>query len=132
MGALEALGRLVDAHRAVLAGEVAERSRPELGEQRLSARKGCRSPVELVERVTQVSGAEARRRIALGVAIRPGTALSGDPVSARFPVVAAALADGGLGADAAAVIVRELGRARPAADPAALAAAEEALGDRAR
>jgi hypothetical protein len=55
MGALEALGRLVDAHRAAFAGEVAERSRTELGEQRLSARKGCRSSVELVERVTQVS-----------------------------------------------------------------------------
>src|SRR5215204_4316343 len=70
MGVLEGLGRLVDAHRAAFAGEVAERSRVELAEQRLSARKGCRSAVELVERVTQVSAFEARRRIALGSATR--------------------------------------------------------------
>ena len=61
-GALEALGRVVDAHRVAVAGEVAERSRVELGDQRLSTRKGCRSAVELLERVTQASGFEARRR----------------------------------------------------------------------
>ena len=69
-GALEALGRLVDAHRAACAGEVAERSRVELGDQRLSTRRGCRSAVELLERVTQASAFEARRRIALGSATR--------------------------------------------------------------
>lgn len=56
--ALEALGRLVDAHRAAAAGEVAERSRVELGDQRLSTRRGCRSAAELVERVTQASASE--------------------------------------------------------------------------
>ena len=39
--ALEALGRLVDARRVACAGEVAERSRVELGDQRLSTRRGA-------------------------------------------------------------------------------------------
>lgn len=130
-GALEALGRLVDAHRAAFAGEVAERSRVELGDARLSTRRGCRSAVELVERVTQVSAFEARRRIALGSATRARSGLCGEPIEAVFPVVAAALAAGELGADAAATIIRELDRTRPVADPAAVAVAERALVDEA-
>ncbi len=126
-GALEAVGRLIDAGRAAYAGEVAERSRVELGDRRLSTRSGCRSAVELVERVTQVSAFEARRRISLGSATRARIGLSGDPAEAVFPLVAAALAAGDLGADAACTIVRELDRTRPVADPAALAAAERAL-----
>ena len=97
MSALEALGRLVDAHRAAFAGEIAERSRVELADQRLSARKGCRSAAELVERVTQVSAFEARRRIALGSATRARSGLTGEAIETEFPLVAAALAAGALG-----------------------------------
>lgn len=127
MGALEALGRVVDSRRAALAGEVAERSRAELGEGRLSTRKGCRSAVELVERVTQVSAVEARRRIAVGSATRARTGLTGDVFEAQFPAVGAALAAGHVGADAAGTIIRELARSRPVADPIAFATAEGAL-----
>jgi hypothetical protein len=126
-GTLEALGRLVDAHRAACAGEVAERSRVELGDARLSTRSGCRSAIELVERVTQVSAFEARRRIALGSATRARSGFSGEPIEAVFPAVAAALAAGDLGADAAGTIIRELERTHTVADPLALAAAERAL-----
>ncbi|RXZ69708.1 HNH endonuclease signature motif containing protein [Agromyces albus] len=127
MGALEAVGRLVDASRVAFAGEVAERSRVELGDQRLSTRRGCRSAAELIERVTLVSGAEARRRIALGGATRARFGFTGEPLAPEFPRIAAALAAGELGADAAGTIIRELGRARPVADPAVFAAAEQAL-----
>ena len=127
MGAFEALGRLVDARRAAFAGEVAERSRIELGDQRLSARKGCRSAAELVERVTQVSAFEARRRIALGSATRAAVGLAGESIEAAFPMVAAALAAGDLGADAACTIIRELDRTRGVADPGAFEVAERAL-----
>ncbi|MBT2516855.1 DUF222 domain-containing protein [Streptomyces sp. ISL-90] len=127
MGALEAVGRVVDAHRAAYAGEVAERSRVELGDQRLSTRRGCRSAAELVERVTQVSGVEARRRAALGSATRAGVGFTGEPLEPQYPLVAAALAGGELGADAAGTIIRELDRTRPVADPASFAAAEQAL-----
>jgi 5-methylcytosine-specific restriction protein A len=127
MRALEGLGRLVDGRRAALAGEVAERSRVELGEQRLSTRRGCRSAAELVERVTQVSAFEARRRIALGSATRARAGFTGEPLEAQFPLVAAALAGGDLGADAACTIIRELDRTRAVAEPGAFAAAEQAL-----
>ena len=125
--ALEALGRLVDAHRAACAGEVAERSRVELGDQRLSTRRGCRSAAELLERVTQASASEVRRRIALGSATRARSGFTGECIEAAFPLVAAALAAGELGADAACTIIRELDRTRTVADPAALATAEQAL-----
>ncbi|KRC59182.1 hypothetical protein ASE14_15520 [Agromyces sp. Root81] len=125
--AIEAVGRVIDAHRVACAGEVGERSRVELGGERLSVRRGCRSAAELLERVTQVSGAESRRRIALGTATRPRRGLTGDPLPARFPAVSAALADGELGADAAGTIVRELERTRRVADPADLRAAEREL-----
>ncbi|MDQ0576670.1 HNH endonuclease signature motif containing protein [Agromyces albus] len=127
MSALEALGRVVDAHRVAFAGEVAERSRVELGDQRLSTRTSCRSAAELIERVTQVSGVEARRRIGLGGATRARTGFTGEPLDAEFPQVAAALFGGELGTDAAGTIIRELDRARPVADPAAFAVAERAL-----
>ena len=127
MGALESLGRLVDAHRAACAGEVAERSRVELGAERLSSRKGCRSAAELIERVTQASAFEARRRIALGSASRARCGFTGEPLEAQFPLVGAALAAGDLGVDAASTIIRELDRTRPVADPVALATAEQVL-----
>jgi hypothetical protein len=127
LGALEAVGRIVDAHRAAYAGEVADRSRVELGGDRLSSRKGCRSAAELIERVTLVSGGEARRRVALGSATRAGAGLSGEPLDPAFPEIGAALAAEELGADAAVVIIRELGRARAVADPAAFATAEHEL-----
>jgi Domain of unknown function (DUF222) len=126
-GAVEALGRLVDAHRVACAGEVAERSRVELGDHRLSTRRGCRSAGELVERVTQASAFEVRRRITLGTATRARTGLTGEASGAAFPIVAAALAAGELGADAAGTIIRELDRTRPNADPTRMATAEQAL-----
>ncbi|MBM7832643.1 hypothetical protein JOE59_003348 [Agromyces cerinus] len=131
MGALEGVGRLLDAHRATFAGEVAERSRVELGAGRLSTRKGCRSAAELIERVTQVSGTEARRRVSVGRATLADTGLTGQPVPAAHPHVAAALVAGSLGLDAAATIVRELGRTRTVADPTRLAVAERELVDQA-
>ncbi|MEF3404489.1 hypothetical protein VPH61_12150, partial [Agromyces sp. CCNWLW203] len=124
--ALEAVGRVVDAHRAGVAGEIDERSRIELGSERLSARKGCRSAAELVERVTQVSGSEARRRISVGAAIRPRVSFTGQPQDPVYRHLAAGVAAGEVGLDAAATIVRELGRARTVADPVAADAAEHA------
>ena len=74
-----------------VAGEVAERSRVELGIERLSER-GCRSASELIERVTQVvrvRGAAAHRTRGGD----PGpVGFTGEPIEAEFPVVAAALA----------------------------------------
>src|SRR3546814_7068224 len=87
---IEELGRLLDAARVILAGEIADRSRSELGDERLSARRGCRNPGELVERVTLASGATARNRIRAAGPLRVRTGLTGDPAPAAFPFGAAA------------------------------------------
>ncbi|MHB1171736.1 MAG: HNH endonuclease signature motif containing protein [Lacisediminihabitans sp.] len=125
--AIERLGRRIDALRVEAAGEVAERSRVEHGSASLAMRKGCRNPVELIQRVTLVSGATAARRIRLGYETRTQLSLSGVEFPARFPQVAAALASGALGVDAAASILKGL---MPTLDRVAiddLAAAEAAL-----
>ncbi|UOQ87672.1 HNH endonuclease [Agromyces endophyticus] len=127
--ALERFGRLVDAGRAAFAGEIAERSDRNHGAERLSAKKGCRSAVELLERVTQVSGVEARRRITVGAATRARGGLTGEPLPPEHSHVASALAEGALGLDAAITIVRELARTRAVADPVRLEVAERELVD---
>lgn len=104
----EAVGRRVDALRVALAGEVAERSRRELGSESLAARRGCRTGAELVQRATGVARATALRRIRLGAAVRPGTSLTGEVLPPRFSAVAEGLARGALGVDAACAVVDTL------------------------
>jgi hypothetical protein len=105
---LEAHGRRVDAAQARLAGEVAHRSRRELGTERLSARLGCRTAGELIQRTTGISGIAASRRIRLGLATRAEIGLTGARVPARFAAVGEALATGSLGVDAAHAIISTL------------------------
>ncbi|TFC84785.1 hypothetical protein E3T28_13645 [Cryobacterium sinapicolor] len=92
--AVEVLGRQVDALRVATAAEVADRSRPELGTGRLSAKRGGRTPGELLERVTLVSGPTANRRMRLGRQLRTGRSLAGEPLPPTFPATAIALATG--------------------------------------
>lgn len=126
--AVEALGRRVDALRLRCAAEITERSPKGLGGQRLSARKGCRTPVELIARLTGVAEATAARRCGLGAAVSAlSGALTGESLPTRFPAVAAALASGELGEDAARVIVSALAGVQHRADPEDWAAAEADL-----
>ena len=74
----------LDALRVLTAGEVAEQSRNELGKCGLAARKGCRSSAELIERVTQISGDSARKRIKTGRAVRARLSLAGERLPAEF------------------------------------------------
>lgn len=104
----EALGRMVDALRLVAAGEIAERSRPELGDERLCRSLGCASPGEVLERLTGVSGVTARSRIRAGVALRARSTLTGEPLPPVFPLVSEAVMNGALGVDAGAAIVGAL------------------------
>src|SRR3712207_9219563 len=62
---IEALGRQVDALRVAAAGELADRSRTVLGPAGLAARKGCRTPNELLQRLTQISRATGAARLGL-------------------------------------------------------------------
>ncbi|KAA9155860.1 DUF222 domain-containing protein [Microbacterium lushaniae] len=129
---VEALGRLLDAGRVIIAGEVAHRSRTDLGSERLTVTRGCRTPGELLERVTLVSGPTARARLRAATPLRARTALTGEPLPPAFPLVASALTSGALGVDAASAIVTALASIRDrgaVSDTDAFAAAEQALVD---
>jgi len=105
---VEAVGRRIDALRTALAGEVAERSRRELGREGLAARLGCRNAVELVQRTTGACSATVNRRIRLGANTRASVGLSGATLPPRFESVAAALNEGTLAFDSASAIVDTL------------------------
>jgi hypothetical protein len=90
------------------AGEVADRSRPELGTGQQSAKKGCRDAGELLERITLVSGPTAGRRMRLGQQLRTGLSLGGEPLPPTFPATAVGLATGAIGVDTADAILTAL------------------------
>lgn len=124
---IEEAGRLVDAMRVASAADLAHRSRPELGEQGLSRRHGCRTAAQLLERITRVSAREASRRARLGSVLAPRYALDGSPLPALFAAAGAAVEQGRIGVDAAWAITRALGQAASHAAPIDLEAAEEQL-----
>jgi hypothetical protein len=124
---LEAHGRLVDALRVAVAGEVSERSRPELGSAGLSERNGFTRGAHLLERLTRVSAAEVVRRVRLGTVLRAGMGLSGSPVESRYGVLAAAMFSGEVDTSAAVNIVRCLDQAGRTASVDDLITAESIL-----
>ena len=89
--AVERLGRRVDGLRVAVAAELADRSRPELGSGGLAARKGCRTPVELLERLTRAAADTVQKRIRVGTATRARLSIAGERMPAPFPHLAAAL-----------------------------------------
>ncbi len=112
----EAVGRFVDAARVLDAGEVAERSRYELGAEGLSMRLGERKPVNFIERVTLVSQAEASRRVRIGLAVRPRQSMLGEVLPPERPIVAQALVNGLIGVDTAHTILSSLKQAAHGSD----------------
>jgi hypothetical protein len=124
---IEDAGRLIDALRVASAADLARRSRPELGEQGLARRHGCRTATQLLERITRVSAREASRRAHLGAVLAPRCALDGSPLPAQFAIAGAAVEQGRIGVDAAWAITRALGQAASHASPVDLEAAEEQL-----
>jgi hypothetical protein len=124
---VERLGRRVDALRTHCAVQVDARSPKGLGGERLSARMGCRTPVELLARVTGVSEATAARRVVLGKALVAGTSPTLGVLPSRFPVVSAAVAAGELGEDSARAVVSVLGPIQHRANPDDWAEAERCL-----
>jgi 5-methylcytosine-specific restriction protein A len=106
--AIESVGRQIDALRVAAAAEVADRSRPELGSDRLSTKKGCRSASELLQRVTLVAGPTANRRLRIGSQLRTEHSLLGQALPPTFPAVAVGLAAGALGIDSAEAILSSL------------------------
>lgn len=124
---VEDAGRLIDALRVASAADLARRSRPELGEQGLARRHGCRTAAQLLERITRVSAREAARRAQLGAVLAPRCAIDGSTLPAQFAIAGAAVERGQIGVDAAWAITRALGQAAPTASPVDLEAAEQNL-----
>ena len=127
---VEELGRFVDALRVRIAGEVDERSSSSLPpEERLSQMYACPNAAGLLALTTKASRREVQERIRLDRRTRAGTTLTGEPLPAEFPTVAAALHDGSLGVDAALTITDALAKVRDrgAADPADVDAAEASV-----
>ena len=123
----EELGRAADALRVAAAAEVAERSRRTLGTDRLSAKKGCRTPYELIARITQVTERTAVQRSRLGAALRVREALTGETLPPKLPAVAEAVGQGRLGFDTATVIATSLTAVAGRAEPGMLDEAERSL-----
>jgi len=128
---LERLGRLVDAARARAAAELADRSRFGLGSDSLAFRLGYGKAAMLVEGLTRVSPREASRRIRLGTSIRSTRSFDGTLLPAPHENVAAAMAEGTIGVDAAESIVRCLDQAAARAGMSLEAEANRRVAERA-
>ena len=76
--------RIVDARQAHLAGIVARRSRPELGQSGLAQRTGARTPEQFVQQVTGVSRREAGTMVRVGALIDAATSVPGALPVARW------------------------------------------------
>ncbi|MCU1479893.1 MAG: endonuclease [Subtercola sp.] len=124
--AVERLGMLVDALRTQVAGEVADRSRPELSEESLARRQGFANAVELIVATTSVARTTARARIKLGSQVLP-TVVVGMPILSKFPEVEDALRSGLIGVDTADAIVRPLSQAAPSCGTEEIRAVERQL-----
>lgn len=108
LGVVERLGRITDAARLALAGEVGRRADAEFGEDSITARFGCGSAAELVERTTGVSAATARARVRDAKAITGRVTLTGQSRPAPLEHARAALVSGRLSADALTTIADAL------------------------
>jgi len=93
--------RLVDAGAAAVSAEIARRSAPEFGYSGLAQSRGARTPEALVQQVTGLSGADARRLVSVGT-------MMADPAP-WLTSVAEAVTAGTVSLDAAAAIRAGLG-----------------------
>lgn len=126
----EAFGRLrrhVDAAYARVATEVAHRSRSELGGDSFARNQGFRSAAAMISGTSGATVGDALRLIQVGQATQPRATLTGEPLPARHPHVAAAVAAGRVGVPAAAAITGMLDRIAVRADAQACDAMEANL-----
>lgn len=130
----DAVAQLVRDGQALLAraaAEVARRSPAELGREGLAKKRGFLNPVHLVAASTGGRASEAAKLIAVGTGTAPRRALTGEQLPPAHPHVAAALASGAIGLDAADAITGMLRRVAPRADAGQAEAMEKVLAERA-
>lgn len=126
----------VQAQQALIAGEIARRSRPELGLSGLAASRGHRTPAELVRATTGGTLRDARTTVEIGTLLVE-TAQLPEPTTGEVPVpstpwmaaVAERVAAGSFSPEKAAAIRRGLGEPGVGIDVAALTAAAALLLD---
>lgn len=116
--------RALDTYAAWLAGQVAHRSRRELGYTGLAQRAGFTSPEALIQSISGSTRAEAVKFVRVGELM---TTPAPDAGPSWLAPVAAAVACGLLGADAADAIRRGLGAPDAAVSDTQLQAAAETL-----
>jgi len=128
----------VEAHLALVAGEIAARSIREMGHSGLAQRSGFRSAEELLKTTTGVTGREAVTAVRVGRMVREAAASGqADPVSGEvfeasepwLASVAAAVSSGSLSVGAADAIRTGLGQPTDNVSSAALAYAAVSLCD---
>ena len=113
--------QLVEAHLALVAGEIAARSTREMGHSGLAQRSGFRSAEELLKGTTGATGREAVTAVRVGRMVREAEAVAAgqaDPVSGEvfeasepwLACVAAAVSAGSLSVGAADAIRTGLGQ----------------------
>jgi len=132
---LSEVARRASTAASALAGEVAHRSRPELGTEGLAQRLGARSPDRLVQRLTGATIREAQTMVRVGsmvATVVPDAAAASDPTldpsqnaAPWLACVGRAVADGHLSIAAADAIQTGLGSVTDLGSSASLAAALE-------
>jgi len=125
--AVEEVGRLSDAARVAVAGEVGDRSSPGLGHDSLAVRLGQGRAVQLLAFLTRASNAEAARRLKLGAATRVRTTIDGTVLEPFHPAVSRALESGDIGVESAARIVKAMDEAARTATDEQITCAEGEL-----
>ena len=124
----ERLGKLVDAGRVAVAGEVDARCGVERGDDRLTVRLGFATVPKLLAAHTGTRVSTVTERTRLAARIRSSMSLAGVLNPSKFPHVQKALTDGILGVDTAEVITRKLSQvANTVGFTEELAAAEDYL-----
>jgi hypothetical protein len=98
------IARVVAGEHAVVAAEIARRSRPELGSESVAKQNGYRNAAVLVAATTGTNVGDAARLVTVGEAITPRRTFTGEG-PAKYGRVAEALRGGRIGAPAAALII---------------------------
>ena len=119
--------RTADAAIARFAGEIAERSRTELGVDGLARRSGHANASQLVMAVGRVGKGDADRFCKVGTATASRFSLAGERLPPQFGALAVGVDTGVVAVEAASHIITQLNAARSNADADAMVAAETAL-----
>jgi hypothetical protein len=122
--------RQLEAFLTAGAGQLAHRSRSELGAESLAKQNGWGNAPALLAELGRITTAEAGRLCRVGDATRDRTNLQGERLPARWAAVAAAVNAvnaGDIGVDSALAIISSLGQASPRAPHGAVETAERML-----